>query len=90
MLYLSCLWEEKGRSHESLNNVRLKVICWGKKLYLRDFHLLFMGFVFCFCFLRTNIRGKILYLFLGLVKRKEERPDKNRKLKELFLTFENQ
>ena len=54
MLYLSCLWEEKGRSHESLNNARLKVICWGKKLYLREFHLFIYGFSFLLLFFENQ------------------------------------
>lgn len=55
MSYISSLWEEKGRSHESLNNVNIKGNLLGKESFI--WGNLFMGLVFWFCFLRTYIRG---------------------------------
>lgn len=84
---VSVLCGGRGRSHKGLNNVRLKIIFAGGGALSEGLYL-YIQF-FCFCFLRTNIRGKMLYLFLGLVKRKRERPDKNRKQEDLSLIYEN-
>ena len=90
MSYISSLWEEKGRSHESLNSVKIKGNLLGEKSFIWG-NLFIYGFSFLVLFfLEPILEEKILYLFLGLVRRKKERPDKTRKLKDVFLTFKNQ
>ena len=57
----------------------------GEKFYQRDFICMFSVFAFW----EKNTRGRILYLFLGLVKRKSKSPDKNRNLEDLTLMYKN-
>ena len=49
MSYISSLWEEKGRSHESLNNVKIKGNLLGKESFIWG-NLFIYGFSFLVLF----------------------------------------
>lgn len=76
MSYRSSLWEEKGRSHESLNNVKIKGNLLGEKSFIWG-----NLFIYGFCFLRTYIRGKNTLLVFRTCEKKKGKARKKQKAK---------